>query len=204
MDRSSAWRRMGLIPAHAGKTPGDNTRQTAPTAHPRSRGENPDSCKPGVSVPGSSPLTRGKPCTWRVLPVRRRLIPAHAGKTRALNSRGRRGAAHPRSRGENPLPSLVGGLLVGSSPLTRGKPISNNSRFFITGLIPAHAGKTYPVMPIAQSRPAHPRSRGENRSLLALLMRPSGSSPLTRGKPRPPRALAHARGLIPAHAGKTS
>ena len=50
----------GLIPAHAGKTLPPGPSRTAPTAHPRSRGEN-------VSTPsrleedgGSSPLTRGK------------------------------------------------------------------------------------------------------------------------------------------------
>ena len=32
----------------------------------------------------------------------------------------------------------------------------------------------------------------------------SGSSPLTRGKPRSARAAAMGPGLIPAHAGKTS
>ena len=33
---------------------------------------------------------------------------------------------------------------------------------------------------------------------------PWGSSPLTRGKPKDPAKVRFARGLIPAHAGKTN
>ena len=53
----------------------------------------------------------------------------------------------------------------------------------MTGLIPAHAGKTRRRSVSISPRAAHPRSRGEN----ATSTRPSGS----------------AHGLIPAHAGKT-
>ena len=52
--------RVGLIPAHAGKTPRRIGRGCGSRAHPRSRGEN---CRysPAVRVSGgSSPLTRGK------------------------------------------------------------------------------------------------------------------------------------------------
>ena len=71
------------------------------SAHPRSRGENLEALRSGMTLRGSSPLTRGK--RMRSLPSARlsRLIPAHAGKT----ARGRRALrwswAHPRSRGEN-------------------------------------------------------------------------------------------------------
>ena len=52
--------RLGLIPAHAGKTPCCTSPQHAAWAHPRSRGEN--SIWPGgiTKAAGSSPLTRGK------------------------------------------------------------------------------------------------------------------------------------------------
>ena len=75
-------------------------------------------------------------------------------------------------------------MVVGSSPLTRGKLNRRDKPLATAGLIPAHAGKTRRF-----------------RSRLATL---PGSSPLTRGK------LVHGllngdRGrLIPAHAGKTS
>ena len=52
--------RLGLIPAHAGKTtacsPGSSTRR----AHPRSRGENGYFSRISSASAGSSPLTRGK------------------------------------------------------------------------------------------------------------------------------------------------
>ena len=52
--------RLGLIPAHAGKTLGILIRQASEQAHPRSRGENTGEIEDAVREAGSSPLTRGK------------------------------------------------------------------------------------------------------------------------------------------------
>ena len=52
-------------------------------------------------------------------------------------------------------------------------------------------------------RTAHPRSRGENSNDHSTNIRDDGSSPLTRGKPLAYTEADDARGLIPAHAGKT-
>ena len=71
------------------------------------------------------------------------------------------------------------------------------------GLIPAHAGKTVCVCPIAGWKAAHPRSRGENHVMVMTRVCRVGSSPLTRGKPLLPTAPKAPPGLIPAHAGKT-
>ena len=49
-----------LIPAHAGKTPGDRGQDRSSTAHPRSRGENRLLAWLTHRGRGSSPLTRGK------------------------------------------------------------------------------------------------------------------------------------------------
>ena len=74
--------RVGLIPAHAGKTATDPYSRETQAAHPRSRGEN-GSAPSIISVrSGSSPLTRGKPDPYSYAAVKRGLIPAHAGKTR--------------------------------------------------------------------------------------------------------------------------
>ena len=70
-------------------------------------------------------------------------------------------------------------------------------------LIPAHAGKTTPGRSPSQATKAHPRSRGENVRSATSCVAMSGSSPLTRGKPRHPTTQGLATGLIPAHAGKT-
>ena len=50
-----------LIPAHAGKTCRRGGASRRRRAHPRSRGENAIHLMPQPTVPGSSPLTRGKP-----------------------------------------------------------------------------------------------------------------------------------------------
>ena len=52
--------RLGLIPAHAGKTNLSALRGRSLAAHPRSRGENSDMMRPAPPIFGSSPLTRGK------------------------------------------------------------------------------------------------------------------------------------------------
>ena len=50
----------GLIPAHAGKTTGNETSVSPRRAHPRSRGENRVLVGGDQGRAGSSPLTRGK------------------------------------------------------------------------------------------------------------------------------------------------
>ena len=73
----------------------------------------------------------------------------------------------------------------------------------ITGLIPAHAGKTSSM---ASKRPStwdHTRSRGENVRDRPGFRRLAGSSPLTRGKPSLVEVPENSDGIIPAHAGKT-
>ena len=54
-----------------------------------------------------------------------------------------------------------------------------------------------------RSRRDHPRSRGENGKNALLEIRELGSSPLMRGKLHERGHDELARGLIPAHAGKT-
>ena len=154
----SSW----LIPAHAGKTRLTPYRSIGSRAHPRSRGENPIRQHVSSHFPGSSPLTRGKPCRRRVSRPVGGLIPAHAGKTPGPRPPHRRTKAHPRSRGENFSADSCVAACTGSSPLTRGKRTQATHGRARPGLIPAHAGKT----PRRAGRPsqarAHPRSRGEN------------------------------------------
>ena len=200
---TSEGQRVRLIPAHAGKTAAACLRGVRLWAHPRSRGENSFQVVGGSLSSGSSPLTRGKLTGGGSNGKSVRLIPAHAGKTRSINSKHLWEQAHPRSRGENG--EIIDKLnsSVGSSPLTRGKltcPIP--SRCSIR-LIPAHAGKTSVRQRSPCARAAHPRSRGENGWMRGCLGGPLGSSPLTRGKPRGPIMGQAAEGLIPAHAGKT-
>ena len=157
--------RSGLIPAHAGKTFAVSGPMRPSAAHPRSRGENVLN-KTGKPEPvGSSPLTRGKPGGHGAPGFRRRLIPAHAGKTNRSGVYVSYSPAHPRSRGENGGHGFPFRLVDGSSPLTRGKRDRPAGRVAGPGLIPAHAGKTPPAPEGGPACPAHPRSRGENGSM---------------------------------------
>ena len=132
--------------------------------------------------------------------------------------------AHPRSRGENAFGRERGASSVGSSPLTRGKPLEGIEGQGHAGLIPAHAGKTIVRSFRSSGGRAHPRSRGENPPVSARgvryrgsspltrgkrivrdeFAREGGSSPLTRGKRLDDDADIEELGLIPAHAGKTA
>ena len=192
-----------LIPAHAGKTLEAVIPRSCQGAHPRSRGENYYSSVHAFVDEGSSPLTRGKPIRKRPTHRCRRLIPAHAGKTRGRRCTTRGAPAHPRSRGENVVAASSWGGRQGSSPLTRGKQHFANAVDVERRLIPAHAGKTSALFCAWATLGAHPRSRGENPVEHFTAVCRVGSSPLTRGKPGGRQTAAIRAGLIPAHAGKT-
>ena len=172
-------------------------------AHPRSRGENPQSVVAIQRARGSSPLTRGKPPRVLAHTASDGLIPAHAGKTPSWRPPRSSPPAHPRSRGENSLILTGSAGGCGSSPLTRGKPPLYSTFTARRRLIPAHAGKTPTRSGQSAQWAAHPRSRGENADSIRSISPVGGSSPLTRGK----RAYLGLHGailrLIPAHAGKT-
>ena len=191
-----------LIPAHAGKTTAAPRSRGRRRAHPRSRGENPLNEVRRVAHGGSSPLTRGKLSPHRRWRACRGLIPAHAGKTRGVDSDVCVEGAHPRSRGENGWDAATNLTAAGSSPLTRGKLFVDHERVDAAGsspltrgkrrgagslaltprLIPAHAGKTDARPETVHRKRAHPRSRGENGLGRPGLVWDGGSSPLTRGK----------------------
>ena len=137
----------GLIPAHAGKTPGGADRPTLWAAHPRSRGENAARGDKIAGSFGSSPLTRGKRIAKTAQRRLGRLIPAHAGKTLTQNRLSLMTPAHPRSRGEN-----IGSIAADCAARR---------------LIPAHAGKTTRILGNKLGFSAHPRSRGENAASMA-------------------------------------
>ena len=115
-------------------------------------------------VSGSSPLTRGKHLHASIENQRKRLIPAHAGKTGDHDPLHEATRAHPRSRGENAPGRASPPGCGGSSPLTRGKHVGLINKSREVRLIPAHAGKTFGAGDLARDKRAHPRSRGENSS----------------------------------------
>ena len=95
-----------LIPARAGKTRPGGASRPGRTAHPRSRGENVAWACTSPTEAGSSPLARGKRGGEGGCGFVEGLIPARAGKTATALSTDSPLAAHPRSRGENPISVL--------------------------------------------------------------------------------------------------
>ena len=160
-------------------------------------------CTSASATCGSSPLTRGKLFPALVVGFRWGLIPAHAGKTAESVAPHGTKQAHPRSRGENEALAASDATDKGSSPLTRGKPEQQATVGVLQGLIPAHAGKTIAWRGRSCRQRAHPRSRGENSTMVSSVAVSRGSSPLTRGKRLPVCVPRDWVGLIPAHAGKT-
>ena len=73
--------RLRFIPARAGNTPRSRDVAAAPTVHPRSRGEHPDSGSGSGGKTGSSPLARGTHLALLAVGVGARFIPARAGNT---------------------------------------------------------------------------------------------------------------------------
>ena len=193
----------GLIPAHAGKTGPDSNRHNAHPDHPRSRRENEYPPSASAHIQGSSPLTRGKRRPAPPVRRRRRLIPAHAGKTSLGRARAARSEAHPRSCGENNTAEYATACQLGSSPLMRGKLRRGSQWADRPRLIPAHAGKTCTRRGSPSPCGVHPRSCGENSTDFLPWRISSGSSPLMRGKLDAFHLARHVVGLIPAHARKT-
>ena len=147
---------------------------------------------------------RGKLFEQQRLNNKLRLIPAGAGKTRALPYAPGDSAAHPRRCGENGKTNFIISASNGSSPQVRGKPSPGRWRRAIQRLIPAGAGKTCNVYIAIRSHPAHPRRCGENSVAEPVSPKMSGSSPQVRGKRvESGRSRKHSR-LIPAGAGKTT
>ncbi|ENO18103.1 hypothetical protein HMPREF9004_1134 [Schaalia cardiffensis F0333] len=93
---------------------------------------------------------------------------------------------------------------IGSSPLTRGARRFPHGCHETGGLIPAHAGSTVTEFTKRLRLRTHPRSRGEHVMLSRMTLRPTGSSPLTRGAPRTQTHMRRRMRLIPAHAGSTT
>ena len=111
--------------------------------------------------------------------------------------------AHPRSRGEHPLPIRYYPPYQGSSPLARGTPGKISGIIASIGLIPARAGNTGGELFAGGGGGAHPRSRGEHAGRASQTRAQWGSSPLARGTPVCQLCAELVQGLIPARAGNT-
>ena len=156
-----------------------------------------------LSLSGSSPRIRGKLRSADLALLESGLIPAHTGKTRRETPCCCRYRAHPRAYGENRQAGVPGSGAFGSSPRIRGKLLPADDVVVVTGLIPAHTGKTVIGVTAWMTLRAHPRAYGENQGEEYKDICAWGSSPRIRGKLNSAPVQNTPTGLIPAHTGKT-
>ena len=153
---------------------------------------------------GSPPRMRGKPVFGQTFFCPFGITPAHAGKTPAHRDSSCHNRDHPRACGENSLSEASGLFDQGSPPRMRGKPSQRDTALLLDGITPAHAGKTPAGALRMRRRRDHPRACGENSTPSIAAMRSAGSPPRMRGKPGGDVIGIPARGITPAHAGKTT
>ena len=152
---------------------------------------------------GTSPRMRGKRGKQGYYLLRKRNIPAHAGKTLGVTLKSSIMPEHPRACGENSYKGSRWYNDRGTSPRMRGKHHILAAPGFCRRNIPAHAGKTRYHRPNRRLDPEHPRACGENAHPTKCRCDRGGTSPRMRGKlPQPQQSRARRRN-IPAHAGKT-
>ena len=85
----------------------------------------------------------------------------------------------------------------------RGTPPLHMTKFYLGGIIPAHAGNTLSHRRYSEKHKDHPRTCGEHAPHAKPVTVLSGSSPHMRGTPTCADDEIPWRGIIPAHAGNT-
>ena len=136
-------RTVRIIPARAGFTSLICSHASSRGDHPRSRGVYVVVMTNLPASIGSSPLARGLRSVTSVDYGARRIIPARAGFTMVVGSRGTGKTDHPRSRGVYMRLNSLSATRSGSSPLARGLLCLMLSRDAVGGIIPARAGFTF-------------------------------------------------------------
>ena len=195
---------VGITPACAGKRCTCCYACPRPTDHPRTCGEKFDSRCPLVRRLGSPPHMRGKVGHTVTPPFRKRITPAHAGKSGASLSQPLSNADHPRTCGEKTFCDDAPFLILGSPPHMRGKEIWHNLAPAQIGITPAHAGKSVEKAKEQAENQDHPRTCGEKVQTLLYTDVQKGSPPHMRGKAIQSRPDDSDNGITPAHAGKSS
>ena len=172
----------GITPAHAGKSGNYSTGAASGKDHPRTCGEKASDTHTDCKASGSPPHMRGKVNGKGGASMKKRITPAHAGKSERQRNIRLLPADHPRTCGEKRVTLL-----------------RNASR---DGITPAHAGKSGWCSTGAASGKDHPRTCGEKAYRNGLTSKSEGSPPHMRGKEICTyRIFAHNR-ITPAHAGK--
>ena len=156
-----------------------------------------------VTLSGPSPRARGKRKisnqTWPLTGT----IPAGAGETDKEHTQDPRLRDHPRGRGGNSGAEQFNVADDGPSPRARGKLCTASPPFPGFGTIPAGAGETRRFFSSVTTGTDHPRGRGGNDFVQAIVARYRGPSPRARGKRSRTVDVGTCWGTIPAGAGET-
>ena len=147
---------------------------------------------------------RGKVIEAPKVAHKRRITPAHAGKSAGGVKRQEQAKDHPRSCGEKISPLRWAEVFRGSPPLMRGKAALKSKEAKERRITPAHAGKSCPSRRQCAAFGDHPRSCGEKANAGKSFLRYDGSPPLMRGKADDRRRIQRGERITPAHAGKSS
>ena len=173
----------GIIPAYAGNTMTQRTRQTSKADHPRVCGEHAAIGTLSWAIWGSSPRMRGTLFLLFIVYYLWGIIPAYAGNTR---------------------PTLAVRAICRDHPRVCGEHLWNLAKCCkFMGIIPAYAGNTGSARMLHRSARDHPRVCGEHAIELVLLPIRLGSSPRMRGTPVLRGIRTHGGRIIPAYAGNT-
>ena len=161
IERAQCEARLGITPAHAGKSIGGGVLLLPQGDHPRPCGEKVAPLLPAELEAGSPPPMRGQGCCRRSKTLPARITPAHAGK------RVRRGGGvlglldHPRPCGEKSMQQHRAMSKTGSPPPMRGKATIKAKVQAQRRITPAHAGKSLSKALFLAHLWDHPRPCGE-------------------------------------------
>ena len=202
-ERSPALRSpAGIIPAGAGRRSGVGRGKCLRWDHPRGCGEKLASKALTTAAVGSSPRVRGEGGVRDLDAGLVGIIPAGAGR-RSQRGHSRRSCwDHPRGCGEKKVMSAHSGSMSGSSPRVRGEATLRPPPRRRSGIIPAGAGRSFPVLCAHLADEDHPRGCGEKCVRSCTMPTARGSSPRVRGEGREGRQGQGRAGIIPAGAGR--
>ena len=155
-------------------------------------------------VMGSPPRMRGKAVAIFRQLHHGRITPAYAGKRDSIPQQSSLRRDHPRVCGEKPLQSSVNCTMEGLPPRMRGKVISSLQCDFLSGIIPACAGKSFWPCTVLPRCRDHPRVCGEKNKFQTHGGPVEGSPPRVRGKALVRPCWKLSTGITPACAGKSS
>ena len=153
---------------------------------------------------GLSPLVRGKPQKPGEKNDYSGSIPACAGETIPYSSCISSRRVYPRLCGGNSRACTFLDIVLGLSPLVRGKPLPGDDFLADFGSIPACAGETSWVSVVFCPFRVYPRLCGGNTKGSHSAPLHWGLSPLVRGKPNASASVSSGNRSIPACAGETS